>query len=55
MNDENPDETATLRKAREKAKEDRQLLREKLLEKIRMKKQGEDSDDTPDPDHEEDR
>jgi len=55
MSDENPYETAAVRKAREKAKEDRQVLREKLLEKIRMKKHGEDSDDTPDPDHEEDR
>jgi hypothetical protein len=58
MGDED-DPEELVREAREKAKEDRLLLREKLLEKMKTKKDkdkdAEDSDDDSDPDHEEDR
>jgi DUF4097 and DUF4098 domain-containing protein YvlB len=56
MGDEDSDEEQ-IREAREKAKENRLILREKMLEKMKTKKnkEGEDSDDDSDPDHEEDR
>lgn len=57
MGDEDSDQSEAIREAREKAKESRLILREKMLEKmktLKKTKDGKDSDDDQDPDHEED-